>query len=553
MRLSTWTVSAVLLLLNAAAVSAAVEVQTDAGVVAGETVESPFDVRVFKGIPYAAPPVEENRWRAPQPVEPWSRTLKADEFEPRCIQGGSSAAEAADADAEARRLRDSISAGGGFGGGRRSGLRLGRFTPPVGPAMDEDCLYLNVWSGADRDQARLPVLVWFFGGDFRRGSGTDARYDGAVLASEGAVVVTFDYRLGALGFLAHPALSTESGTDSSGNYGLQDSIAALQWVKRNIAAFGGDPANVTAIGSASGAAMIAALIASPLGDGLFDKAILQSGWMATPLAPLPTLAEAERMGAEVLVRQEAESIADLRDARAQQLALETSPGLIVDGYVLTEDPAVTFAAGRQRRVAVLAGSNKDEGLAFMPRNAGGQPEQDASQFTAKARERFGPLAERYLELYPASSNAEATLSFMRSYGEQLAWSMLRLAQRQAAVGAPSYVYLFTREPPVPLGRWQTGATHLAEIPYVFGNLGATYSEDDRQLSEAMRAYWLNFARTGIPRAASAEGPEWPSVGQGRSVAMVFGGSIEPQTVLSGEPATFYDEAFKDLLDGIARP
>jgi carboxylesterase type B len=274
------------------------------------------------------------------------------------------------------------------------------------------------------------------------------------------------------------------------------------------------------------------------------------------IGKLRTLAEAEEMGAAMAARLEVESVNKLRGLQQQQLTGAQSPGIIVDGYVLKEDPAVTFAAGRQRPVAVLVGSNKDEGMALLP--GGPNAQQTPEQFTAIANERFGPLAERYLGLYPAGNVQEATLSYVGSLSEELAWSMRMLAQRQAAVAAPSYVYLFTRVPPQAPGGRQggagagagAGAGRQVEIPYVFGNLGGSYTPGDQQLSEGIRSYWLSFAKTGKPTGPTADWPEWPSVQEGQGAVMLFGDAIGPAQVLAAPKAAFYDEAFARMVTGL---
>src|SRR6188474_3415681 len=323
------------------------EVTVDSGKLAGTTGANP-ETRVFKGIPFAAPPVGANRWRAPQPVAKWSEVRPAAEYAPRCTQGG-----------------------------RRQNANA--------PPTSEDCLYLNVWTTAESASERRPVMVWLYGGGFSGGAGSEPRYAGDGLARKGAVVVTLNYRLGSLGFFAHPQLAAEAPSKTSGNYAMQDAIAALQWVQRNIAAFGGDPGNVTVFGESAGANLTGALVASPRAKGLFQRAIAQSGgYMGLAMARTGTLARAEGAGAKALADAGIASIADARaKPAADVLTALRGPNLVVDGYWIPEDLSLTFAKGRQNAVDLLVGSNKDEGTFFA------RPGLTAERFTAQARQRFG--------------------------------------------------------------------------------------------------------------------------------------------------------------------
>jgi para-nitrobenzyl esterase len=338
------------------------QVKIDSGLVAGTTSGQP-SVRVFKGIPFAAPPLGENRWKAPQPVAKWEGIRKADAFGAPCAAGP---------------------AGGGRGGGRgpARGTAPGAApaapaAPPREPARAEDCLYLNVWTSANRPNDRRPVMMWIYGGGFTGGSGGLAWYDGENLASKGPVIVTMNYRLGSLGFFAHPELAKESGHNASGNYGMMDAIAALQWIKRNISAFGGDPNNVTIAGESAGAMMVGALVGSPLAKGLFKRAIAQSGgYMGLTMGRMTPGQTAQGNGVKTMDALGVKTIAELRAKPLNELTGLSAGGLIVDGHVIPEDLSLTFMNGKQNVVDVLTGSNKDEanfGLCFGSVGRGGGP------------------------------------------------------------------------------------------------------------------------------------------------------------------------------------
>jgi para-nitrobenzyl esterase len=493
------------------------QVRIDGGTVAGTTGADP-GVRLFKGIPFATPPVGDNRWKAPQPVAAWDGVRDATEFGPRCMQGG-------------------------FGG------------PPGGPPpppTSEDCLYLNVWTTAESADAEQPVMVWIYGGGFTGGAGSEPRYGGENLSEKGAVVVTLNYRLGGFGFFAHPDLTRESSHHASGNYGMLDAIAALEWVQRNIRAFGGDPDNVTIFGESAGAMMVAALLGSPPAEGLFHRAIAQSGgWMGMGMAQMGTLARAEEAGATAVTALGVATIAELRAKPADEILRGVrSAGIVVDGYLVPEDLSATFGDGRQHAVDVLVGSNQDEGTFFQ---FGGQ--QTAEQFTGTAARRFGELAADYLALYPASSDEEANTSYLASFGDEAAWHMRLFAARQAALGKNAYVYYFTRVPPAPPDRPSRGATHTAELAYMFNNLadGTPWTDADRQLADTMSSYWVNFARTGNPNAQGL--PEWPAYpAEGVGSAMVLGDTVRVEATTTPPSArlAFFDSAYTRQIAGDAR-
>ena len=501
-------------LTAATSVSAAIpaEVTIDTGTLAGTTGASP-EIRVFKGIPYAAPPLGANRWTAPTPPAKWSGVRPATEYAARCTQGAPVGPNAAAA-----------------------------------PPTSEDCLYLNVWTTADSANDRRPVMVWLYGGGFFGGAGSEPRYAGDGLARKGAVVVTLNYRLGALGFFAHPELSAESQPKVSGNYGMLDAVVALRWVQRNIAAFGGDPGNVTVFGESAGANLTAALVASPATAGLFHRAIAQSGgFMGLGMARTGTLARAEEAGAKALTDVGIASIADARAKPAAEVfAALRGGGLAVDGYLIPEDLSLTFAHGRQNAVDLLVGSNKDEGTFFQ------RPGLTAEQFTSSAKQRFGVLAERFLKLFPAGDDGQASASYLASFSDEAAWAMRKFADLQAKKGRETYLYYFTRVPPTLPDRPSRGATHVAEIPYMFDNLAppVPWTETDRRLADVMSSYWVNFARSGDPNGPGL--PAWPAYRDAASgKAQVLGDTVatEATTVPAAATLTFFDSAYQQLLKG----
>ncbi|HMQ20460.1 MAG TPA: carboxylesterase family protein, partial [Sphingopyxis sp.] len=420
-------------LLAPGAAAAAPVVDAPAGSVRG--VEERGGLRVFKGIPYAVPPVGERRWRAPEPLPAWEGVREAAKFGAACVQP--------------KPRGPSI-----------YGWDL--------PAMSEDCLSLNIWtpSGA----AKAPVFVWIHGGALTTGSGGDPIYDGGALAKRGLVVVSINYRLGALGYLAHPELSAESPDGLSGNYGLLDQIAALDWVKANIAAFGGDPDNVTIAGESAGALSVMALMAAPDARGLFHKAIAQSAYMVSAQALRETqhgIVPAEEQGRDLAAKIGATDLAALRAMDASTIAERTAttgffPFITIDGKVLPRQLVDTFDRNEQALVPILAGFNSGEirSLRFLlPKAPGG-----AAAYEAAARTAYGDLAPLFLARYPAKNIEESLLAATRDamYG----WTAERLVSNQAAAGHGAYYYYFDHGYPA-TAEWNLHAFHAAELPYVF--------------------------------------------------------------------------------------
>jgi para-nitrobenzyl esterase len=394
------------------------------------------------------------------------------------------------------------------------------------------------------------VMFWIFGGAYAEGAGSSPHNDGDALARKGAVVVTFNYRLGPFGFFSHPELTTESGHNASGNQGLLDTIAALKWVQTNIAAFGGDPRNVTIFGESAGAAMAAGLVGSPQAAGLFRRAISESGaWMGLVIAPMRTRQQSEQpMGRRGAPPPVLMPLRELRAKSSDEIARTfVGAGMIVDGWIIPEDQSATFPRGRQQPVDVLVGSNKDEGTF-----AG---DTTAMVWRNGVKQRWGDLADDYLKLYPAGSDEEATRSSQMAFRDELAWHMRLYARLQAKRGSRAYWYFFTHEPPHAPGVRHLKATHAAELPYVFNNLRAprvfpdasspalaSASADDRALADRVSSYWVNFARTGDPNGAGL--PRWVPFSDANAKPMMLGDVYE-----APDPQRFaiYDRFYAKLL------
>jgi para-nitrobenzyl esterase len=498
---------------HSSGVTAAVAVTSTVTLASGSLAGNERDaggILSFKGIPYAAPPVGERRWQAPAPAAAWSGVRDARTFGSKCW------------------------AAAPYGG------------PVETAGVSEDCLFVNVWTGASNTAEKRPVMVWLHGGGFQFGTGGSPLFDGTKLAARGVVLVTLNYRLGVFGYLARPDLADESGGQSSGMVGLLDQLAALRWVKDNIDRFGGDAGNVTVFGESAGAHAVGMLMASPLAAGAFHKAIGQSGaFWESEHGPMRSRAAAERMGTELGDRLGATTLAQLRAVPAQRLAAETNwtfatdPGLTnftpsIDGYVLTEDPYVRFAAGRQHDVPLLTGWNVAEGQPFANRAL---PAQTTAAFTAAATQVFGAgNMERFLQLYPAGSDAQARESAVTLIGDLVissqnwAWA----AQHQRTGRSPAYVYYFRQQ-----SAYTPAAVHSADLPYVFGNFpvpnpffggaaGAPAAQDEA-LAATVAGYWTNFARTGNPNGAGL--PEWPAYAGPGSRVIGLGATVqaEPET------------------------
>ncbi len=491
--LATFAVVAALMLQGCATTAATSTVTVEQGALQGAALKG---VNAYLGIPYAT----AGRWKAPIAAPAWEDVRVATQSGPACIQPKSTT------------------------------INIYAEDPP---SMSEDCLSLNVW--APPGAAKAPVIVWIHGGSLRSGFNGSSMTDGAAMAREGVVIVAINYRLGALGYLAHPALSAESPNGVSGNYGLLDQVEALKWVKENIAAFGGDPGNVTIMGESAGGLSVMYLMASPLARDLFHKAIAQSAYLITTPAlkePVFGLPSGEQVGQFLQGALKAKDIAVMRAMDAYDLnnaafAAGFAPFGAIDGHALTRQLIDTFDRGEQARVPILAGFNSGEirSLRFL---AAPTP-ANAAAYDARIRCSYGDLADLYLRLYPSSDMPESILAATRDaiYG----WTSERLVRNQTALGAPSYLYLFDHSYPA-ADAFDLHGFHAAELPYVFSTLGdvPTYwpkpPRDIREskLSRIMLQYWTSFARTGAPRASDA--PDWQAFGEKRNF-IAFAGT--PQT------------------------
>ena len=462
---------------------------------------------IFRGIPFAAPPVGDLRWRPPQPAAKWDGVRPADKFAPQCVQ--------------------SIQA----------------------PAMSEDCLYLNVWTPAKSPSARVPVLVWIFGGGFNVGATSVPTYSGEQLARKGVVLVSISYRLGSLGFLAHPGLSAESPQHVSGNYGLLDMIAALQWIKKNIAAFGGDPNKVTIFGESAGGIAVSQLCASPLAKGLFEGAMSESGGSfgpprsaGQPGENMRTLADAERSGVEFARTLGAASVADLRKVPAEKV-LGATRGLawpIIDGWVIPTDQYTLYDSKRFNDVPVLIGYNSDEGASFSRDRA-------PKDYIDGVLRRYGPFADGLLKAYPVGETGSVPktardLSRDAAFG----WHTWVWARLQSSLGKSKvFYYYFDQHPDYPADSQQAGhgSPHGMEVEYVFkhvtGGPSGKPSATDLTISDAMATYWTNFAKYGDPNGEGM--PKWPAFSKEHPELMYFAGT--PHT------GPVPNEAGLEALDG----
>ncbi len=482
-------------LLLALALPATAAAQTPFARADGETLEGvtlPGGISVFRGVPYAKPPVGDLRWRPPVAREPGTGRRSATAFGAACMQTDRLAVWTK-AIAAVFGTVDKVDA-----------------TPLT---TSEDCLYLNVWSANVGGRQGRPVMVWIHGGANLSGDGHSPWYDGTALAKRGVVVVTLNYRLGVFGFLAHPALTTESPNHSSGNYGLLDQVEALRWVQRNIAAFGGDPANVTVFGESAGSIDLMHLMAAPAARGLFTRAIAQSGAPMIGMAPLRLAEVGGARALEPLVTDSTNPLASLRAAPAADvLAAGTKAmgggqlmGPIADGWVLPDMTARIFEAGKQHRVALMIGTNALEMTtlrAFMPK-----VEPTTAGYEKWIGQLFGPSAPAVLSLFPVTAPEQVERQSLAVYTHVLFTCPARVAARSmTAVRQPVYLYQFTRVLP---GGERLGAYHAMEITYVFGNTLAWMPREpvDAQLSEAMMGYWTRFAATGDPNGAGK--PTWP--------------------------------------------
>ena len=460
-------------------------------------------VSAFKGIPFAAAPVGDLRWKPPQPAPAWSGVRDATQYGDVCVQNP----------APDRFPPNAATDTANFTG------------------MSEDCLNLNIWTPARAAGENLPVMVWLYGGAYNEGGGNAPFSEGDNLAAKGVVMVTLNYRVGALGFMSHPELTAENG-GASGNQALADAIAAFKWLKANVASFGGDPNNITLFGESAGAAMNGGLVGAAGAKGTFERAIAESGaWMGLGIGLMPTREAMEQRTLDAAQKEfGTTSLAALRALPAADVhAKLRGQGMIVDGKIITEDLSKTFAEGRQNKVDVISGSNGDEG-SF---TAGFGPPVTLESWNAGAAQRWGQQAELGKAAYPATTDAEAKAMSSMPFSDTLAWHMRLFAAQQAEIGEQSWHYWFTHEPPYDEGRPDLKDGHTAEIPYVFDNLAAprTYpagssvtkmagNPREEAFADQVSQYWVNFARTGNPNGPGL--PHWPTMAElGASETMIL--------------------------------
>jgi para-nitrobenzyl esterase len=490
-------------------------VKTESGLVSG----AGTDVRVYKGIPYAAAPVGPLRWQPPEPPAAWSGVREATEFGPICPQTGA------------------------------LGMKL--------PKMSEDCLTLNIWTPARRPGDRLPVLVSIHGGGFVGGWSSLDVYEGEPLARQGVVFVSMNYRLGVLGFLSHPALAGESPHHTSGNYGLMDQVAALRWVERNVGAFGGDPKRVTIMGESAGGSSVCYLLVSPLAKGLFQRAISQSAQgIYLPMTPAARAQEdGARLGDDIAALR-ALSVDDLlkklpHSASGLPAGAQFQP--TVDGWVLPDDPAALFEQGRVNRVSVIAGTDSDDGAAVMLFTT--NPVRTVAGYREYLGAHFHDSVERVFALYPANSDAESRQVARLLASDTNFLFGTRSVLLAMAHASRAYWYEFTRMDPVSLKFKTFGPVHGAEMGYVFGDLSKSlyagtpllpgkvegFDDTDRALSKAMSGAWIAFAKTGNPNGPGL--PRWPAVDPRAPRLLQYGDEIRTVDAMRAEQMEFLKEYY----------
>jgi para-nitrobenzyl esterase len=472
-------------------------VQTESGLVSGVKTG---DITAYKGIPFAAPPVGDLRWKAPQPAKHWDGVRKCVAFSASPVQAKPTPFM----------------------------VYTSEFLIPESP-ISEDCLYLNVWTGAKTKADKRPVFVWIYGGGFTSGGSACAIYDGEAMAKKGIIMVSINYRVGPFGFLAHPELTKEANGKASGNYALLDQIAALKWVKKNIAAFGGDPNNVTIGGQSAGSMSVNCLVASPLTKGLFNRAIAESGSLVVnnPLLPATTLQAAEANGAKQAEKAGSKTLAEMRAMPAEEVLKKYQGRFapIVDGYVLPESVPAIFAANKQNHVALITGWNDDE--------FGGQ-NKSKEDFKKWAETQYGADAAIFLKNFPAETDEQSKQSQDRLARDQIfAVSGFKWAAMQSKyANSPVYVYNFNRKVPAEGDMKKYGAFHTAEVPYMFDNLRTLNNRPlepvDHQLAKTMSGYWVNFIKTGNPNGAGLS--EWPKYNTTSFKIKAFNAKITTETL-----------------------
>lgn len=518
MQMKRMMLALAVLVLTAVASNGAVKVEQ--GLLEGK---AEGGLTVYRGIPFAAPPVGDLRWRAPKPPAKWDGIRQADKFAPYCVQNV-------------------------------FGPSYSRST------MSEDCLYLNVWTPAKTPKDKVPVLVWIHGGGFAAGANSEPLFDGDVVANKGVVLVTITYRLGSLGFLAHPELSKESPNRVSGNYGLLDQIAALQWIKKNIAVFGGDPGKVTIFGESAGGISVSMLSASPLAKGLFEGVISDSGGSFGPPRAaggpgenMRLLQTAEQDGLAFQIGAGAQSLSELRKLPAEKI-LSATRGMAwpnIDGYVLPSDQVSLYDAGKFNDTPILVGYNSDEGLSF-------SRYPDPQSYIDATKKRYAGFATKLLEHYPAGDKGHPKSARNLARDAAFGWHTWTWARKQSSLGkGKAYLYYFDQHAQRAPGSAEAdhGAAHGEDLPYVFGHLTAFPdmhpTDADRRASQIMTTYWTNFAKYGNPNGQGV--PEWPAFSESNPKTMVLTAEPHPETVPDLEGLKTLDAYFswRRTPEGIA--
>jgi para-nitrobenzyl esterase len=477
-------------------------IKVEGGTLQGITEEG---LTVYKGIPFAAPPIGELRWKAPQPLIKWEGVRVADKFAPGPMQGGN---------------------------------------PPSGKS--EDCLYLNVWSPAKSAKDKIPVLVWIYGGGFGAGATSETVYSGEKLANKGVVLVSIAYRVGQLGFLAHPELSAESPSHTSGNYGLLDMIAGLQWIQKNISKIGGDPTQVTIFGESAGGIAVSMLCASPLAKGLFHGAISQSGGSfgpprvtTYPGENMKYLKDAEATGTDWVKTTGTASIAELRKLPADKLP----PGRgwpIIDGYVIPDDQHDLYEAKKYNDVPILVGYNSDEGRSF-------SPPKTSEEYITNVKKRYGKFADDLIKAYPVGESTVPKTARDLARDAAFGWQTWSWAKLQSITGKSKiFYYYFDQHPEYAedTPRYGFGSPHGQEVAYVFQHVNPSdpnASSTDETISDVMSTYWTNFAKRGDPNGSGV--PAWPAFSDAKPDVMHFSQTPRVGPVPSAESLKVLDAYF----------
>ncbi len=485
-------------------------IKTTNGQVEGYSKEN---LRIFKGIPFAAPPIGEFRWKAPQPVQNWNGIKKCTEFSASPIQN------------EPKPFM----------------CWTEEFIAKPEP-LSEDCLYLNVWTSTKSITEKHPVFVWIYGGGLSSGSANCDIYDGEEMAKKGVVFISINYRVGVLGFMAHPELSDKSGYNSSGNYGFLDQIAALKWIQQNISAFGGDPSNVTIAGQSAGAFSVNAMIASPLAKGLFHKAILQSGGLLSRLLS-QNLSDSEKQGLKFMEVANCTSISDLRKKSAEELQQLSNKqgfgrfGTTMDGYVLPSNILEHFKNGKHNQIPILTGWVTGDGGLM------GEPKTNLEDYKKEIHTRYGNKADEFLSIFPANNDTD--VKSMKLKQGMLSFAGLPSHLLVSYTNKPSFMYQFSHIPPDKPNFPNYGAFHTSEVPYALHTLHTwkrEWKQLDKDLENMMTSYWVNFAKTGNPNRAGL--PEWKVYDKNQGNIMILGDKVNNQQGLFKREFDFLEANMK---------